>query len=275
MRTMVKQIAKEFLPNRLSVMIQSVRSRNIQVRLLKAIPGYLEALTTLTEEHGYSVLHGPFQGMTYPPQALLSRVGIPRLLGTYESELHPIIRGIAPRQYDQIIDIGSAEGYYAVGLARLTGTTVCAFDTEPRERALCREMAQLNGVSEKVKISSWCDQDALVGVVSGRCLIVCDCEGYEIELFTGKIVDRLRETDLIVELHEPSGDYTARVAEKTLLNRFRNSHRSTLFTFSQTAFDPDFVRELSSIKGASDGFIREPRPIGQRWAYLEARAPNL
>ena len=262
----------ELLPNRLSVMIRSVRSRNFQVRLLKAIPGYLEILTRLTEEHGYSVLHGPFEGLKYPPQSLLSRAGIPKLLGTYESELHPIIQGITPRQYDRIIDIGSAEGFYAVGLARLTGTTVYGFDTEPRERALCREMARLNGLSEKIQISSWCDQGVLKAVVSGRCLIVCDCEGYEMELFTGEVIDRLRETDLIVELHEPSGDYKARVAEKTLLNRFRNSHRPTLHTFSRTAFDPGFVRELSSIEGASDRFIRESRPVGQRWAYLKARS---
>jgi hypothetical protein len=272
MRATAKQMVKEFLPDQLSVAIQSILSRNFQVRQMKGTPGYLETLTSLTEKYGYSVLHGPFQGLTYPRRSLLSRAGIPRLLGTYESELHPIIRSITPGQYDRIIDIGSAEGYYAVGLARQTGAVVYAFDTEYRERAFCREMARLNGVSPKVKISSWCNQEVLKRVVSGRCLIMCDCEGYETELFTGEVIDRLRDTDLIVELHEPNADYTARTTEQSLLKRFMGSHGSELLTFSKGTYDPAFVRELSILGSGPERFVRENRAAGQRWVYLKALA---
>jgi hypothetical protein len=42
----------------------------------------------------------------------------PKWLGTYELELHSIIKGILRAEYNTIIDIGSAEGYYSVGLGK-------------------------------------------------------------------------------------------------------------------------------------------------------------
>jgi hypothetical protein len=38
-----------------------------------------------------------------------------KLLGTYESELHPVLHEILIKPYELIVDVGSAEGYYAIG----------------------------------------------------------------------------------------------------------------------------------------------------------------
>jgi hypothetical protein len=54
--------------------------------------------------------------MAYIPQAVGSAL-IPKLLGCYEAELHGVIACALNTTYDTIIDIGCAEGYYAVGLA--------------------------------------------------------------------------------------------------------------------------------------------------------------
>lgn len=61
---------------------------------------------------------GPFAGMKYINKAHGSSL-TPKIIGTYERELHPFIYEIADKQYDCIVDVGSAEGYYAVGLAYL------------------------------------------------------------------------------------------------------------------------------------------------------------
>ena len=61
---------------------------------------------------------GPFAGMRYVDTATEGAL-VPRLLGTYESELHPYLKRFAAEGCEDVIDVGCAEGYYAVGLARL------------------------------------------------------------------------------------------------------------------------------------------------------------
>jgi FkbM family methyltransferase len=53
------------------------------------------------------------------------------------------------KRCDLVIDIGSAEGYFAIGIARL-GKRVIAFDADPHERRICKVMASLNEVSERL-----------------------------------------------------------------------------------------------------------------------------
>ena len=47
--------------------------------------------------------------------------------------------------YEQILDIGCAEGYYAVGLARMfPNAFVKAYNSSPIARDLCNKMVQTN-----------------------------------------------------------------------------------------------------------------------------------
>ena len=85
---------------------------------------------TLASKGQGVVAAGPFAGMSYPVQA--SEGGrAPRLLGAYEASLHPVIETVIARAYRQVLDIGCAEGYYAVGLARrIPDTIVHARDSD-------------------------------------------------------------------------------------------------------------------------------------------------
>src|SRR4051812_14244715 len=71
----------------------------------------------ILERYGPVVLSGPFAGMAYVRQAAGSCLA-PKLIGCYEAELHGVVARILRTGYTQIVDIGCAEGYYAVGLAR-------------------------------------------------------------------------------------------------------------------------------------------------------------
>ena len=64
---------------------------------------------------------------------------------SYECQLHDVVAGWIAAEYPQPIDVGSAEGYYAVGFAlAMPRTTVDAFDIDPAARAECTALAQLN-----------------------------------------------------------------------------------------------------------------------------------
>src|SRR4051812_47184783 len=105
---------------------------------------------TFIVHHGATVVGGPFAGMAYIDHATEGAL-VPRLFGTYESELHPHFAAILAQGLDCVIDVGCAEGYYAVGLARIAPeVTVYAHDIDPRAQAECAALAARNGVADRV-----------------------------------------------------------------------------------------------------------------------------
>jgi hypothetical protein len=151
-----------------------------------------------------TVKHGPFKGMKYPSAKAAGSALIPKLLGSYERELHSTIQTILKQNYTEIIDIGCAEGYYAIGLARhFPKTQVYVYDSNQEALDLCSQMAKINAVSNQLVFGSFCSPDQLEAIpYRGRSLIISDCEGYEKELFNERIVPKLAQHDLLIEIHD-------------------------------------------------------------------------
>lgn len=150
------------------------------------------------------VLNGPFAGLRYlNPEAAGSSL-INKLLGSYEQELHPVFERIKEMNYDTIIDIGAAEGYYAIGLAlRYPKAKVIAFEASAAARQICSEMARFNGCENRIEIRGTCSPVALRNIeITGRALIICDCEGYEDILFDEQSRSWFARHDIVVELHD-------------------------------------------------------------------------
>lgn len=151
------------------------------------------------------VLHGPFKGMKYPKTQAIGSALFPKLIGSYESEIHSNIEGLlSNNNYSEIIDVGCAEGYYAIGMAmRCPDSKIYAFDTNETARDLCWEMAVLNNVEELVLIKTTLTPELLgTFVFQKRGLIICDCEGYENYLFNDSNLSNLSNCDLIIETHD-------------------------------------------------------------------------
>ena len=151
-----------------------------------------------------TVATGPFKGMGYPRLQSAGSALLPKLLGSYESELHAALEELLTYEYTAVVDVGCAEGYYAVGIGlRLRKAAIYAFDTDPRARSACAEMAKLNGVANRIHIGGMCDENVLRSLPLGsRALIIADCEGYEAELFNDEMARSLARHSLIVEAHD-------------------------------------------------------------------------
>ena len=109
-----------------------------------------------------TVAGGPFQGLHYPHRRSVGSALLPKLLGSYESELHAALEQLLTQEHETVLDIGCAEGYYAVGLGlRLSKAEIYAFDTNPRGGEACAEMARLNGIDGRVHIGELCDEKVL------------------------------------------------------------------------------------------------------------------
>jgi hypothetical protein len=200
LKQMLKGSAKKFLPTPLFQRIQATRSRRHQLHFLTS-NGLLDQVKRYIEINGTVVQSGPFAGLVYPLDAALNRCSIPKLLGTYEMELHSFLNVAANRKYDCVIDIGSAEGYYAAGLARMLQVPVYAYDPSPDEKAYSALIAEHNGVSKLVTMAALFTVDEMQKFSNRRALVVCDCEGFEEILFRPDTLELTRNWDLIIELH--------------------------------------------------------------------------
>ena len=67
--------------------------------------------------------------------------------------MHEAIETFVRKDYERIINVGSFDGHYAVGLARLLPKArVYAVDSSPYVRELCARMAELNGANDRVVV---------------------------------------------------------------------------------------------------------------------------
>lgn len=166
------------------------------------LPGNLHDVSQITIP--LVVARGPFAGLRYPTAEAISSALYPKLLGCYERELVDVVEKSCLLPYSEIIDIGCAEGYYAVGFAcRHPQARVFAFDIDPKARRLCQHMAELNGVADRVRVHGTCSSDDLLGIpIRSRALIVSDCEGFELALFGDAVVHTLRAQDFLIETHD-------------------------------------------------------------------------
>ncbi len=211
---------------------------------------------------------GPFAGMKYIREACGSAI-IPKLLGSYELELHDTVYKIISREPQVIVDIGCAEGYYAVGFAGLLpDVKIYAYDINPVARANCAQLASLNGVTNRVIVRGKCDSDELQSLPLDGAVVICDCEGYELELLDPVKVPELSRAILLVELHDC---FVPGLSDK-LLERFKDTHDISLISIRER--DPSCYQSLVGLKPAYKWLaIDEGRQISSetnkaQWAYL-------
>ncbi len=219
---------------------------------------------------GNRVMAGPFRGLAYANHSVGS-VFLAKILGTYERELWPAVARLVERAPDVLVNIGAAEGYYAVGLARcLPAVRVIAYETELHGQSLIAEIAALNQVADRVRIQGLCApadlRDSLERAT--RPVVVIDAEGAEETLLDPAHTPALIHCAILVEVH----DFIAPVGE-LLAGRFASTHscieiKSRPRSFADLplmlrilAFSPWRQRVLAAMD--------EQRPGPMRWFWME------
>jgi hypothetical protein len=158
----------------------------------------------LSKQFGDVVLDGSFKGLKYCKDACVTFPPSKRI-GSYECELSPVVEHIVSNNYDRIVDVGSAEGYYAVGLlTRTKSSLMFAYEITPGDRDWLLKNAKLNRVTDRLTIGEFCTPEVLQSIIKDRTFIFCDCEGYEEVLIDPDKVPLLNVTDMLIECHEDS-----------------------------------------------------------------------
>lgn len=171
------------------------------------------------------VFDGPFKGMRYINESFGS-VFAPKLMGIYEKELIEVISQILILPFDLIIDIGAAEGYYAVGVAKfhISKPKVVAYEVSPDARNLLTELARVNEVESQISVHGECTPELLsTSLVGNRILVICDAEGAEGTILDPTKVEALSNAHILVEVHKRK----CPGIENALHSRFGDTHSIT------------------------------------------------
>ena len=221
------------------------------------------AKMALVNEYGKKVIQGPFAGMAYGDNVNCSAY-VPKLVGSYEEELHPVVEEILQSQPTRVIDIGCAEGYYAVGFGtRLPNAQVYAFDIDEESQSYCADLAKLNNIRNRVHVGGLCSPETLVELTKTPAFVLCDCEGCEQELLDPAKTPSLAHCTLLIELH----DFIVPGLTPCLVARFEKTHKVVLIDTVER--DPSKYAVLHNVQEA-DRYpaVREGRPAAMQWAYL-------
>lgn len=216
------------------------------------------------------VANGRFAGMRYPTFEAAGSSLYPKLLGVYESELIEKVEIERLSNVELLVDVGCAEGYYAVGFARLLkNLKVHAYDTSPHARRLCEEMAILNDVSDRVSVMEACLPSDLVSLEGRRAFVVSDCEGYEWELFNSTVIESLAHSDCLIEIHEKD----ERRCRK-FFSMFEQSHELVIVESIPDAYRPGvFTAEIGTERDYSLRLLlaAECRAGKMHWLYAKSK----
>jgi hypothetical protein len=270
-RAVRNDVVWSFLDGTLIRMAASAKRQRTKLEVARRNSQLKDVLISISPD--LTVKHGPFKGMIYPELKSIGSSLLPKLLGSYESELHSVLEKICATEYCAIVDIGCAEGYYAVGLGmRVQSAKIFAYDTDSEAIHLCRQMAQINDVGDRLVTGAFCDARTLREIpFTGRALIVSDCEGYERHLFTAAMVPSLARHDLLIEVH----DFIEIGTSSQLEQRFQDTH---VITRIQSIDD---IAKAHSYKydeldrydlATRKQLLAEQRPAIMEWFYMTPRA---
>jgi hypothetical protein len=241
------------------------------------LPRWEFATTVVRKAAREHVVAGPFKGMNLPLSDVSKRLLSSYVLGSAELELRCIIERLIACKYGTIVNIGAADGYYAVGFARrLPEGHIVAFEAIPELHSVIERTARLNGVADQIRIRGRCDFDGLraelVEATAAPVLIFVDIEGFETQLLDLKLVPELRFADLLIETH----DALVPKCTETIVTRLQETHRIERFVARPRTvadFPENFLPLLPKLFPRLAVDLMDERRMGiQQWLFCEASA---
>ncbi|MFT5336084.1 MAG: hypothetical protein ACI9YL_000076 [Luteibaculaceae bacterium] len=210
------------------------------------------------------VQFGPFKGLVYPTGISIGSSSLPKLLGSYECELHSFFESIRTNNYSLIADVGCAEGFYLVALKKwFPSAKVIGFDIDPLAPELCVKLGEANGLQEEIAVSENFDWSYLQSV-PGRKLLIMDVEGAEMAFLKQAKLTDFNHCDILVEVHDwmMEGDFG-----KLLAETLEGTHSlSTTWSWDKERKKFNFQNFLSTFDPViQDLWVEEGRKMSMYW----------
>ncbi len=263
-RVKVRKLLKALLPQQLFSFVSRLwvlcfaRFFNVQGTVEKYTEQFVSTYPKVVQG-------GPFIGMKYVDVAVGSNY-LHKLIGSYEAVLHPAIVGLQTTALDTIIDIGSAEGYYLIGLGRMfPQARLVGFELEESGRNLTEEMYRKNNLQNNLTLLGEATAENITPYITPDTFLLCDCEGAEMDILDPERNPQLKNVkQAIVELH----DQFRPGITVALTKRFEATHNISFVIFAFA--NPHDFPYLESIKNESERYdlLRERGIQDQQWMIL-------
>ena len=229
----------------------------------------------LERETGGMTIAGPFRGLKLGTILRYRRFAHAFMLGTFEREIQPFIERAIEQGIPRIVNVGSADGYYAIGMClRMPDVEMIAYEMDADRRDKLRYVAELNGVLDRLDIRGLCEPDDLERVLSepgGPTLIMSDVEGHEEVLLDPVRIPALRGAYILVEVHE----HFVPGIQRKLHERFDSTHAcEDIPQVPRRREDVDYHSFLTDRLPRIfnlERVLREPRAKADSWMWMAPR----
>lgn len=153
-----------------------------------------------------TVKYGPFSGLKLGQNVWWGNVDkASMLLGIYEKEILEFLSSGITSERPYFIDVGAADGYYAVGMLSSGLSKYCyCFEMSEEGRKRISENAELNHVTEQLSIFPEATEqfaEALPEEILNKAIILIDIEGGEFDILNEHSLKALSQSVIIIEIH--------------------------------------------------------------------------
>ncbi|MES1951269.1 hypothetical protein S4A8_10446 [Salinisphaera sp. S4-8] len=193
-------------------------------------------------------------------------------MGEYEAHVVDRLISLSSEVDGPFIDVGAADGYFAIGMARLEKfEQVIAFEKSAEGRQALSRAVALNDCEGMVDIACELTQfevDERLGA-DERALVLIDIEGSEYDLLTSGMLAALRSSYVLVELH-PFEIENGIAREQRLIER-AHDHFEIEF-FIRESYGPNKFSELAAFDDDERLLaLSEGRASNMRWMLMSPK----
>ena len=196
----------------------------------------------------------------------------PKLLGSYEREISFCIEKIIASQPQYIIDLGAAEGYYSVGMAKkLPKSRIIAFEADQHASQLCTSMAKCNHVEDRISLHGQItNDDTLLELPNQNTAIICDIEEFEKNILTKKVFEYFSNSFFLIEIHDLFSPYTSLCIQDacknthtiTAISSLEDVNKSIIYDYEELSCYSQNIKEI---------LLAEERSAPMIWFFCQPK----
>ena len=274
----IRLIYKKLIEKKISWVILEFISKLtfgfIELRIDKVVEKKRRELSKkISRIFDYKVQQGPFKNMLLSEKQYwgIGDHGV-KILGLYEKEIQDLIVEIQEKEkYTTFVDIGGADGFYAIGsLINNLFKECIVFEASKKGRESIFNNAKLNNVETMISIKGIATNGAMLDLSSkiNESLILCDIEGGEFELFSNELLEKLYPSNIIIEIHKRN------IKDELGLEK----RASKMFTINKVIQTPKSLNTFNELKNFNDNnrslLLSEGRSYVQEWWHLSPKISN-
>ena len=250
--------------------LSKITLKKLELRIDKVVEKKRIILSSkISKMYNNTVQQGPFKGMVINEDQFWGQGdSSSKILGLYEKEIQDLIVSIQKdKNYSTFVDIGGADGYFAIGSLVNNLFEKCeVFEISKKGRISIQKNSKQNNVYDSIKIHDKASKRSLIKIDNiNNSLILCDIEGGEYELFDEKLINEIHPSDIIIEIHKDK--------ENTLVNFEKRFTKS--YSLTKIMQEPRSLKNFKELENMNDNnralITSEGRSYVQEWWHLSPK----